>query len=550
MNNIGNDIETLFKNKLESNSVAPPDNLWESLSGSLDDTFVEDIYKEKLQDDKKKPPVAIWYSIQQKLWWQQFLTFKLNTVNVYYVSSFVLLTLLGISLLDEEPADIAANFAEEQVVEIKKGDKDETTSVKHADIVEIDNDIEHDLLPSVTKNDIKGTDDEVSNNNKEEVNIAGLAPKNVKNVNSDIQRETLVNKPKIPFDFSQVALGGNKKICKKTPERYTASGLNELVTSTWEIREQAGTIIKQTTNYIEVVWQQPGQSEVVLTVLAGDDKKTVTLPIEIHESINNEIKGQHVVCQGDEEVQYNITNAKDLNKNYIWDVKNPFDIKGNGCILVDWLSPGKDTLYLIDKNNETGCNFRLEFPVEVLPKPSSKIKIIDHGNGAYTFKDASLCQINASCEFTSKWNIDGTTYEDNKVVMQFDNTTSIFIELETTDGNGCSDVQSKEVKVYLHRIETASGVSPAKPFIPMSSDKLKKYHLQIFDESRNKIWETTDLENGFPAVGWDGTYKGAILPEGNFYWQIEAVFEDGAEWKGQDRDGKKVQRGTIYLYRE
>lgn len=551
MNNQGDNIEELFKQKLQDSWVAPPQNVWNSLEASLSESFVEDLYKEKLKDDKKKPPITIWIGIQKALRWQQFLSFKYNTVNVYYTSAAVLLSLWGITMLTQNPQAHSPAVMQAQILQDKHPGKNKRTQepAKNA---------EHELTNSsqIAKNNIKqaNNDSGQKNNSKktrpESKNIAGLYPQQTVTVQNKANRETIVNQPKVPFDFSNITLQGNQKICNKTPEKYTVEGINELTTCQWEIKKQAGEIIAQTRNHIEVVWQKPGMSQIELTLVAGENTKTITLQVEIHESINNQIMGASTVCQGDEDVQYNISNMKDLNKQYIWDVNSPFDIKGNGCILVDWNSAGWDTLYLIDKNNETGCNFRIAYPVQVLPKPSSRFTYTNNGNGNYTFTDNSLCKIKANCQLSSSWIIGGTTYQGNSINIQIDNTNDVYIQLTTTDDNGCFDNLTKEITLYLHKIETASGVSPSKPFMPLVSDKLESYRLQIFDNSRNKVWETTALENGMPSSGWDGTAKGTLLPEGNFYWKIEATFADGSTWKGQIKDEKLVKEGSIFLFHD
>ncbi len=47
---------------------------------------------------------------------------------------------------------------------------------------------------------------------------------------------------------------------------------------------------------------------------------------------------------------------------------------------------------------------------------------------------------------------------------------------------------------------------------------LQRYKLLIFDQHKNKIWETRALQDGKPAEGWDGcNNKGGKMPQGSIY---------------------------------
>ena len=73
----------------------------------------------------------------------------------------------------------------------------------------------------------------------------------------------------------------------------------------------------------------------------------------------------------------------------------------------------------------------------------------------------------------------------------------------------------------------------------------------IFDTWGNMIWETTQLFEGKPSVGWDGsTVRGKNLPMDVYIWRVKAVFIDGTEWKGmKGRDGILRTEGTVTLFK-
>ena len=72
----------------------------------------------------------------------------------------------------------------------------------------------------------------------------------------------------------------------------------------------------------------------------------------------------------------------------------------------------------------------------------------------------------------------------------------------------------------------------------------------IFDEWGNLLYETTELENGSPAKGWDGTYQGEMCQQDVYIWRIDAIFDNGDRWDGKEYIPEKFnQTGTVTLIR-
>ncbi|MCO5247403.1 MAG: gliding motility-associated C-terminal domain-containing protein [Chitinophagales bacterium] len=63
-----------------------------------------------------------------------------------------------------------------------------------------------------------------------------------------------------------------------------------------------------------------------------------------------------------------------------------------------------------------------------------------------------------------------------------------------------------------------------RPILVFSSDE--NYLLEIFDRNGNKVFSSTD-----PKAGWDGTYKGKLLPFDSFTYHLEFMGMDGQEFK-------------------
>jgi PKD repeat protein len=81
---------------------------------------------------------------------------------------------------------------------------------------------------------------------------------------------------------------------------------------------------------------------------------------------------------------------------------------------------------------------------------------------------------------------------------------------------------------------------------------IKVWHLQIFNNYGQLVWETTKLDsNGSPVEGWDGTFKGAAAPQGTYTWQASATFINGSQWKGMSYNINSLPKttGTVNLIR-
>ena len=82
-------------------------------------------------------------------------------------------------------------------------------------------------------------------------------------------------------------------------------------------------------------------------------------------------------------------------------------------------------------------------------------------------------------------------------------------------------------------------------FLPKGAG-LGQYHIWVYDLWGNLLWESEALDNGSPAEGWDGRYKGQRVPLGAYAWKINAIFKDGIIWEGMEQsNGKKSNIGSV-----
>ena len=155
------------------------------------------------------------------------------------------------------------------------------------------------------------------------------------------------------------------------------------------------------------------------------------------------------------------------------------------------------------------------------------------------------------------------SYEENPLhtynVDLFEKDHQFEVCLVVTNSYGCSDTICGivELKGYLLHVPNAFapdrvGVGQASIFLP-KGHSFEKYHLYIYDEWGNVIFESTELnEDGSPSEPWDGTHyaNGVRLPMGAYVWKIEATYNDGTIWPGKEYNNSiRKSFGTVTLIR-
>ncbi|MCF8257861.1 MAG: PKD domain-containing protein [Flavobacteriales bacterium] len=150
---------------------------------------------------------------------------------------------------------------------------------------------------------------------------------------------------------------------------------------------------------------------------------------------------------------------------------------------------------------------------------------------------------------------DGGTSFNNPASHQYDFFGNKLVTLSIIDANGCVDTIMRYVSVdffgtlYVPNAMVVGDPDPqASIFLPKGRGLLN-YRCMIFDKWGTKVWESTALENGQPAEGWDGRYRGESVPQGAYVWKIDGMFTNGEVWEGQSKDGSFYQAGTVTVIR-
>jgi PKD repeat protein len=219
------------------------------------------------------------------------------------------------------------------------------------------------------------------------------------------------------------------------------------------------------------------------------------------------------------------------------------------------------TVTLTATNLQTGCTaFTTKSGyITVNPPPST----------AFTESPDSVTSIpNYHFSFMDKttpppvsWNWsfgDGQTSTRQNPEITYADTGLYKVTLTTTNAEGCDSTVTHVVRVtgvpgqlYLpNAFIPSSGTTELKVFMAKGSG-IKEWHMQIFNNYGQLVWETTKLNSkGAPVDGWDGTFQGTPAPQGVYIWQVSATFINGTQWKGMSYNNSVPKRiGSVNLIR-
>ena len=147
----------------------------------------------------------------------------------------------------------------------------------------------------------------------------------------------------------------------------------------------------------------------------------------------------------------------------------------------------------------------------------------------------------------------GEQTDEYQPTYEYPSYGGYFVTLTAINEFGCADTSVQYLNVDLTTdlfVPNAMGIGEpgeAGVFLPKGTG-IQDYHVWIFDNWGNLLWESTALVNGSPAESWDGQYKGKYVPQGSYVWKIDATFIDGEIWEGQEHSGGSTSNtGSIMV---
>ncbi len=193
--------------------------------------------------------------------------------------------------------------------------------------------------------------------------------------------------------------------------------------------------------------------------------------------------------------------------------------------------------------------------VEIMPKPISEFVMIDTNRQGQVYFDNLSTNNPVDYEWDFDYNQGIWTSNDINPIFQYEEDGNYTVMLVSWNQQGCPDTTYQVYDLLFTNLFVPNTFVPSSPITDLQTFKpvginLSSYKLEVYSAWGNLVFETTELIDGVPSEGWDGTYEGEPLPTGSYIWRIEAVFEDGSHWRGTDNgDGNTGTSGTIMLVR-
>ncbi|MBX3162904.1 MAG: gliding motility-associated C-terminal domain-containing protein [Bacteroidetes bacterium] len=189
--------------------------------------------------------------------------------------------------------------------------------------------------------------------------------------------------------------------------------------------------------------------------------------------------------------------------------------------------------------DENSCANSIVTQVIVYPQPiadfsytpTQPIESLDEVQFINTSKNAEKFEWNISV-------INQTSQEKNTSAL-FENTGTYVVALTAQNEKQCLDTAIKSIYVlpdftiFVPNIFTPNGDNLNETFKPVVRGQ-KEYRFQIFNRWGQKIFETTDINQG-----WDGTFRGELAKADSYVWKITVV----------SAKEEKVLNGTVNLER-
>ncbi|TRZ75590.1 MAG: PKD domain-containing protein, partial [Bacteroidetes bacterium] len=195
-----------------------------------------------------------------------------------------------------------------------------------------------------------------------------------------------------------------------------------------------------------------------------------------------------------------------------------------------------------------GCRDTIDSTVTVHVTPVAAFTVINGYEGTQGKVKLNNFSTGASAYYWDFGN--GKTSNDTNPVATFTEDGTYIIKLISTNTFGCTDTTYYDYKILFRGLFVPNAFAPTsgnmavRLFKPVGIN-LKTYHIQVFDTWGHLMWESSKLDsNGAPEEGWDGTYNGELMPQGNYFWKATATFVDDSAWTGSDT-GVKGGGGTM-----
>jgi gliding motility-associated-like protein len=191
-------------------------------------------------------------------------------------------------------------------------------------------------------------------------------------------------------------------------------------------------------------------------------------------------------------------------------------------MVTDALNCTVETEARVDFPNQSTSGSRLDFQYRKLTISFEPEVLIE---------DEILFESEISSDFIAwEWEFgDGNKSTDKDPVHVFEKAGTFEVKLTGYDLYGCSTVEKNTIQVntpvdlvVIPNAFSPNGDGLNDTFIPKLR-AISSFQLEVFNTWGEKLFHTSSLE----TKGWDGTYRGQLVPAGNYLYSITYTTMDG-----------------------
>jgi len=305
------------------------------------------------------------------------------------------------------------------------------------------------------------------------------------------------------------------------------------------------------------IFTQPGTYTVRLDATNGCSNASTTETITVLPQPQAAFHGDILVgCAG---LNVKFTNTSTDGVSYLWEF-------GDGATSRDfepshvYTGPAASYTVRLTTYNNLGCpnTATLTDYIRIVGPPHADFSISPApviSIPTYTFK---FTDESTNSPKTYRWTFgDGDASLQRDPTHTYADTGKYLVTMRTYNEYGCVDSVQKQVQIigvpgymYVPNSFIPGGTSTQLQKFMAIGSGIKSWHMSVFNKWGQVLWETTQLNDGKPVEGWDGTYKNTPQPQGIYFWKIDIEFINGTEWKGMTYDSSPPKRtGSIYLIR-
>jgi len=241
--------------------------------------------------------------------------------------------------------------------------------------------------------------------------------------------------------------------------------------------------------------------------------------------------------------------------NWYWDFGNlemEDDTSNQASPVYIYDTTGTYTAMMVIEDDNL-CRDTIYQDIEIWPIPTTNFTIIDtNRQGQIYLENLSENAIDYYWDFDYDYGVSST---EQSPTHHYEVDGNYDIMLVSYNEYNCPDTVHQIYELLFTNLFVPNAFVPSSPQTDLQIFKptginIKSYRLEIYSAWDNLVFESTMLDDGAPAEGWDGMYKNKPMPTGSYIWRISAVFEDDEHWKGTDNgDGNSSTSGTVTLIR-